>query len=214
MKTPSGTPRRFPQAIYVPWVSDELRVARVARVQTLAHRLALQTGHHITGYAATKSHLPAGWGRQPFVTRRTNVVPVASGISIYFWPTISDLATFPPHRVAHAFVIEAASEDLSGWARHHRAVHFDTKQLLAPTLTPDALALYDRIDWNGNNGWRDHVGKRDALHDLDMLRATGELNPADLAGYLIGRQPADAIRRLQALLMPSPHPTHETAPSR
>jgi hypothetical protein len=44
MKTPPRSFRRFPRAIYVPWASDELRAARIGRVQTLAHHLALQTG--------------------------------------------------------------------------------------------------------------------------------------------------------------------------
>ncbi|MCJ1703460.1 hypothetical protein [Rathayibacter sp. VKM Ac-2926] len=83
--------------------------------------------------------------------------------------------------------------------RRNHAVHFDTKEELAPALSADAIKFYERIDWNGNNGWHDDYGKRDALRDLRRLREIGELDPDDLAGHMIGRHGNTAIRNLLEL---------------
>lgn len=96
--------------------------------------------------------------------------------------------------IGQKHALEWASYDHSGWARRNHAVHFDTKEKLAPALSADAIKFYERIHWNGNNGWHDDYGKRDALRNLRRLREIGEFDPDDLAGYTIGRHGNTAIR--------------------
>lgn len=189
-------PRRFPRYVYVPWVSADEHAARCARVQVLAGRLAGELGVPIVGYAATRRDLPAGWAKRPAITRRSRYSRPVSSVGIHFQPTLLDLAARSPQRSTHAFVMEGPSDDLSGWARHHRAVHIDTALPLSPTISSVAKKLYELIDWNGNLGWRDRLGRSEALHGLIRLRDLGELEPVDLLGYLIDRQPPEALHRL------------------
>lgn len=193
----SGT---FPRFVYVPWSDEEAHTTRANQVAGLARALAAQTRQPIIGIASTKNQLPNDWGKLPYRTRKSSTASVPGpAVEIHFWPSIDDLASMSPKRAAHAFVLEWGSDDLSGWARHNHAVHFDTKEELTPALSADATKLYERIDWNGNNGWHDDYGKRDALRDLRRLREIGELDPHDLAGYMIGRHSNTAIRKLLEL---------------
>lgn len=165
-----------------------------------ARDLAEQIGCLIIGVASTKDQLPDGWRRLPYRTRRSSTAAVpAPAVEVHFWPSIDDLASVSPKRASHAFVLEWRFDDLSGWARHNHAVHFDTREELPQTLSADAIELYERIDWNGNNGWHDDHGQRDAPRDLRRLHEIGELDPDDLAGYMIGRHSNTAIRKLLEL---------------
>ncbi|WP_147301838.1 hypothetical protein [Microbacterium sp. AG157] len=96
-------------------------------------------------------------------------------------------------------VLEWETGEFAGWARHNRALNFDTGEDLVPTRSAEAMELYERIAWNGNNGWRDDWGKRDAIRDMRKLRDMGELDVLDLAGYMIGRRGSRAIRQLLRL---------------
>lgn len=190
----------FPRFIYIPWSDAESYELRADEAVSLARALAAQVKRPIIGIASTKDQLPDDWGKLPYRTRKSSVnAAPAAAVEVHFWPSIDDLASMNPKRASHAFVLEWASYDLSGWARHNHAVHFDTKEELAPALSADAIKLYERIDRNGNNGWHDDYGKRDALRDLRRLREIGELDPNDLAGYMIGRHSNTAIRKLLEL---------------
>lgn len=187
----------FPRFIYVPWADTDPHALRADQAVRLARALAAQVKHPILGIASTKEQLPIDWGKRPYRTRKSsaNAVP-APAVEVHFWPSIDDLAAMSPKRASHAFVLEWASCDLSGWARHNHAVHFDTTEKLMPALSADAIKLYERIDWNGNNGWHDGRGTCDALRDLRTLREIDELDPNDLAGYMVGRHSNTAIRKL------------------
>jgi hypothetical protein len=190
----------FPRFVYVPWSDREPHTPRAEQAVGMALALAAQIRHPIIGIASTKDQLPDTWGKLPYRTRKSSAAAVPGpAVEVHFWPSIDDLASMSPKRASHAFVLEWGSDDLSGWARHNHAVHFDTREELAPALSADALKLYEQIDWNGNNGWGDDYGKRDALRDLRHLREIGELDPDDLAGYMIGRHGNTAIRKLLAL---------------
>lgn len=190
----------FPRFVYVPWSVEEPHASRAKQAVGLARALAAQIRHPIIGIASTKDQLPDDWGKLPYRTRKSSTAAVPDpAVEVHFWPSIDDLASMSPKRASHAFVLEWGSDDLSGWARHNHAVQFDTKEELAPALSTHAIKLYERIDWNGNNGWHDDYGKRDALRDLRTLREIGELDPHDLAGYMIGRHSNTAIRKLLEL---------------
>lgn len=186
----------FPRYIFVPWVDGESHSARAGEARRIAASLASKKRIQLVGVGGTKNQLPDDWGSLPYRTLKSrHGSPRGSAVEIHFWPMLDTLAALPPHGT-HAFVLEWASYDLSGWARHNHAVHFDTKLTLEPSLSPEALELYGRIDWNGNNGWHDTPGKRDALRDLRKLRELGELDTADLGGFMIGQHGNRAIRQL------------------
>lgn len=190
----------LPRFLYVPWVDSEPPALREKHAVELAHTISVRTNLPLVGVASTKRQLPDDWGKLSYRTRKSSNSSVAGPVvAIHFWPSIDDLASMRPSRAGYALVLEWASDDLSGWARHNRAVHLDTNQVLAPTLSPESLKLYKRIDWNGNNGWHDKPGKRDALRDLRQLRELDELDVDDLAGYMIGRHDNYSIRALVEL---------------
>jgi hypothetical protein len=83
---------------------------------------------------------------------------------------------------------------LHGWAAVNGAFDVATREVQAP-LGEAETKLYGRILWNGNNGWADAAGKRDALHDLRELRAVGGLDKDRLLGYLVGRKGFEAVGR-------------------
>jgi hypothetical protein len=190
----------FPRYIYVPWIDGVPHGGRADETVELAQVVARETGLPVLGVAATTQQLPDDWGRRPYRTSKSRAHSVAGpAVEVYFWPTVDLLASMPPTHGEHTFVLEWGSDDLSGWARHAGAVDFDEKQTMVPTITAEALELYAAIDWNGNNSWRDAPGKRDALRDLRKLKAMGELDPLDLAGYMIGRHGEHAIKNLLEL---------------
>lgn len=190
----------FPRYIYVPWIDGEPHGERADQTVALAEALAWEVGLPVLGVAATAQQIPDGWGKRPYRTRKSRAHSVAGpAVEVYFWPTLDLLASMPPTHGKRTFVLEWGSDDLSGWARHAGAVHFDEKQTMVPTITAEALELYAVIDWNGNNSWGDAPGKRDALRDLRKLKAMGELEPVDLAGYMIGRHGDHAIKNLLEL---------------
>lgn len=192
----------FPRFIYVPWSDSEPHAPRAEQAVELARALATQIERPVIGVASTKSQLPDDWGKLPYRTRKSSTAAVrCPAVEVHFSPSIDDLAAMSPQRSAHAFVLEWGSDDLSGWARHNHAVRLDTEEELEPLLSADALELYERIDWNGNNGWHDTPGKRDAVRDLRRLREINELELNDLAGYMIGRHSNTAIRQLLRLAM-------------
>lgn len=187
----------FPRFIYVPWSGEQSPEQRGHQIVNLAHALAQRTGHPLLGIAATKNQLPDDWGKLPYRTRKSSSASVSGpAVEIHFWPSLDTLAYLSPARAGYAFVLEWGSDDLSGWARHHHAIDFDTKEELAPAISDEAAGLYAQIDRNGNNSWHDDYGERGALRDLRRLRELGELDPDDLAGYMIGRHSNSAIRRL------------------
>lgn len=189
----------FPPFVYVPWIDGEPHAARADETRKIAEALSARTRLPLIGVGATKSQLPDDWGSRPYRTLKSrHGLAHGSSIEVHFWPSLDTLASMPP-RGAYAFVLEWGSDDLSGWARHNNAIDFDTKQELQPSLSTAAVELYRRIDWNGNNGWHDAPGKRDAIRDLRTLREIGELDTADLGGYMVGRHGNRAIRQLLEL---------------
>lgn len=197
----SSEERKFPRHIYVPWIDGEPFDERAEQVVAIAQALAREAGLPLLGVAATAQQLPDDWGKHPYRTRKSRAHSVSGpAVEVYFWPTLDLLASMPPTHGKHTFVLEWGSDDLSGWARHAGAVHFDEKKKMAPECTTEALELYADIDWNGNNSWRDAPGKRDALRDLRELKTMGELDPVDLAGYMIGRHGDHAIKNLLELV--------------
>jgi hypothetical protein len=58
----------------------------------------------------------------------------------------------------------------------------------------------DRFLWNGNNGWADAAGKRDALHDLREFRVLGILDKDRLIGFMVSRKGLEAVARLGKLV--------------
>jgi len=191
--------REFPRFIYVPWRDDVAHTDRGDQVVAIAQALAAKTRIPLLGVAATLNTLPDSWDGLPRQTLKSSNGSGGAKIEIHFWPSTETFSRMNPSRAAHAFVLEFGNWDLSGWARHNGAVHFDTKDLMRPAISDEALDLYKRIEWNGNNSWFDSPGKRDALHDLRRLRELDELDLVDLTGYMVGKRSASAIQQLAKL---------------
>lgn len=136
----------FPRIVFVPWVDEEPHEARASTARKIAASVASKERMPLVGVGATMNQLPDDWGSLPHRTLKSRSrAPHGSVVEVHFWPSLDTLAAMPPHG-SHAIVLEWFSDDLSGWARHNHAVHFDTKQTLEPSLSPEAVELYGRID--------------------------------------------------------------------
>lgn len=131
-----------------------------------AIELAARVGAPPIAVVTGKHMIPDDWGKRPYRTRTSsgNLHP-GQPVEVHIWPSLEDLVALRATTTGHAIIIEYADHDLSGWARHRGAMHYDTKEILAPEVSEEALSLYAKIDWNGNNGWHDAPGKRDALRE-------------------------------------------------
>ena len=189
-----------PRFVYVPW-NDELSIdSRASHVFAVARDLASKERLPVMGIAATKDQLPDGWGKFPYRTRKSSVAAIdGPAVRIYFWPSLDDLASMAPASSGFVIVLEWQAGELAGWARHNHALNFDTREELVTARSDAAMELYERIERNGNNGWHDDWGTRDAINDMRKLRDLGEFDVLDLAGYMIGRRGSRAIRQLLQL---------------
>lgn len=192
----------FPRFVYVPWRDDVDFRERMENAASAAVELAEDEGLAVMAVASAKDDLPSAWGKRPYRTRKSTAFAVSGpAVEVHIWPALADLGASSPLRAKHAFVIEFAGHDLSGWARHSGALHADTGATLAPTVSETAAKIYTSIDFSGNNGWADQPGRRDALRYLQQLKEMGELHPVDIAGYLVAHRQCsrEAITRLLEL---------------
>jgi hypothetical protein len=88
---------------------------------------------------------------------------------------------------SYAVGVEFATEKLHGWAAFTGAFNIKSKETMSPQLSAAARELYERIEFNGNNGWADAPGKRDAIRDLRELKDKGERDVDLLRGCMLAR---------------------------
>ena len=111
-------------------------------------------------------------------------------------PTFKLMSHPLPGEMSHVIVVEFPNSRLNGWAAFAGALNLTSKEYMSAEVSDEALALYKRIEWNGNNGWADEWGKRDAIRDLDELKRMGELDIGLLRGYMLSKKSHIAIDRL------------------
>jgi hypothetical protein len=133
--------------------------------------------------------LPHFTERSPGARRDPQVV-------LLMHPSFKLMSGAGSHGARHTVVVEFPTDQLHGWARFAGAFNLATHEVMSAKLDDTVQALYERIEWNGNNGWADGPGKRDALRDLVALATLGALDVDLLRGHMLPRTSTIAVGRL------------------
>jgi hypothetical protein len=189
------TPKHF----YLPWTEGEHNLDEgivFGKALATATKLPLEVG------MPQLNSIPEELARLPRFTERSRSAIRIPRVVLLLHPTYKLMSHGRSGDGSHTVVVEFATEKLHGWAAFAGAFNIKSKETMSPQLSAAALELYERIEFNGNNGWADTPGKRDAIRDLRELKAMGELNVDLLRGYMLTRtQPSDtALERLIRLV--------------
>ncbi|TSD95285.1 hypothetical protein FOS14_18135 [Skermania sp. ID1734] len=119
-------------------------------------------------------------------TRRSRSVSSGTGPVFAYVPHVRELAySIQLARNTALCVVETPSFPVRGWASAVGAVDLLTGEI----TPPPAAELKDELDhlvFNGNNGYGDVYGKRDAKRSLGKLSASADYDPDFIVGYLAG----------------------------
>ena len=80
------------------------------------------------------------------------------------------------------------------------ALNVETGETMSDPLGEEERMLYQRILWNGHDGWIDPAGRSSTLHDLERLRTLGRLDRDLMLGYVLPHRHFDAVTRLGHLV--------------
>ncbi|TFC22097.1 hypothetical protein E3O55_18950 [Cryobacterium sp. MDB1-18-2] len=183
---------------YVPWtdeVNNFVPGAELGRLVARDARLPLQVA------VTVENQIPDLLKGVDFVTEKSSGhLGIQARVVVLLHPSLKLLSrALPRDSGSKAVVVEFPTVPLHGWAAANGAFNVATREVQAP-LGAAEVKLYDRILWNGNNGWADAAGKRDALHDLRELRAMGLLDKDRLIGFMVSDKGFEAVARLVKLV--------------
>jgi hypothetical protein len=98
-------------------------------------------------------------------------------------------------------VVETVSSPLVGWASAVGALDLTTGEPTRPALSDAQRKTFDRIEFNGNNGWTRGFGADSTARILRSLRDAGDLDKELLLGYMVAKgKHGRAIDRLVDLI--------------
>lgn len=133
-----------------------------------------------------------------YVTERSSRASSQPSVALLYYPTKKLMRATP--RTGRIVVAEHFMDPLHSWAAKRGAWNYHTGETMALELAPDVEKLYQRIRWNGNNGWFDRAGKRDAVRDLRELKSMSALDKEQLLGYFIGLTSDRSLEQLAKLV--------------
>lgn len=186
------------EGFYIPWVDG---VNNFGPGADFGQRVAQAAGLPLQVAVPLKNQRPESLKRADFVTEKSSGhLGNQARVVVILHPTLKLLSrALPSDSSSKVVVVEFSTVRLHGWAVANGALNVATLEVPAP-LAPAETVLYERILWNGNNGWADAAGKRDALHDLRELRVMGKLDKDSLIGYMVSREDYEAVVRLGKLV--------------
>lgn len=164
-----------------------------------ARGLSKEMGLPLTVVAKGKSDIPDELHRAGYVTERSSHGDRGPSVVLLFYPTIR-LFDRSWGNAAKYVAAEWPSDPLDVWAARHDGFNVRTGEAMEVGISDDVRAIYERILWNGNNGWFDVPGKRDALRDLGNLKSQGLLNKDELIGYFLGQKASHSLEQLVKLI--------------
>jgi len=183
----------LPKTFYLPWTEGENNLDEGIAFGT---GLARATGLPLEVGMQLLNQIPEELGKLPHFTERSRSSMRGPRVVLLLHPTFKLLGHAVSREGRYVVVVEYPTNELSGWAALAGAFNLKTKETMSVDLGTEALVLYKRIEWNGNNGWSDDHGKRTALSDLNKLKASGELNVDLLRGYFLPKKSDTAVERL------------------
>ncbi|TFC48910.1 hypothetical protein [Cryobacterium shii] len=183
---------------YIPWAD---RVNNFDPGAEFGQLIARAAGLPLQVAVPLKNQMPESLKRADFVTEKSSGhLGNQARVVVILHPTLKLLSrALPSDSTSQVGVVEFATVRMHGWAAANGAFNVATREV------PDSVGvaetkLYERILWNGNNGWADAAGKRDALRDLRELRVLGKLDKDLLIGYMVSREDYEAVVRLGKLV--------------
>lgn len=185
------------QTIYFPWSSVQGCQDDPVKLTTA---LAGQVGLPITVMCSDKSSIPDALQHADYVTERSQCVNGRQSVILLYYPTRRLFDRTALRSAKYVVVAEWPDEPLETWAAKRRAWNARTRATMSLDISPEITETYGRILWNGNNGWHDAPGKRDALRDLEALRDRNLLIKEQLIGYLLGEKSSSALDQLEKLV--------------
>jgi hypothetical protein len=186
-------PSELPDSFYLPWtdgVNNLEEGIQFGKELARKSRLPLEIGIPLL------NQIPEMLAKLPHFTERSRSSLRVPRVVLLLHPTFKLLAHGRASGGGYTVVVEFPTSTLHGWAAFAGAINLKTKERMAPVLSDEALALYKRIEWNGNNAWADDHGKRTAKQDLGKLSSMGELDVDLLRGYMLIRKDEKAVERL------------------
>lgn len=174
-----------------PW--DEASELAVAWTDGEADRLGRPSVlvTNTKGHQAESGPLASFVGRSLHTTPRSRSVSIGAGPVLAYVPYGRELAyAVSLARATSLCVVETVSFPVRGWAAAVAAINLLTGE---PTPPPDAEVKeeLDHLVFNGNNGYGDQYGKRDALSILRGLAGRPDYDAAFIVGYLAGHGISD-----------------------
>lgn len=145
-------------------------------------------------------NIPDTLSKADYITERSSRSSERRSVVLLHYPTAPLMDKIPFRSAAHIVAAEYPTNPLLTWAAKREAWDLRSEETMALNLSPETKKLYDRILWNGNNGWRDAPGKRDARRDLNELRDRGVLDKEQLLGYLVGEKSSRTLEHLASLI--------------
>lgn len=98
-------------------------------------------------------------------------------------------------------VVEELTYPLRGWAALVEARNLVTGEVDQQPLSPDVESAYERIHFNGNNGWTSGFGADQTRRILRSLGSQGAIDRDDLLGRMLAKgHNARHLKRLAALV--------------
>ena len=184
------------QYIYVPWAQEKpIYKAGAGLAQLIA-------SHHrarLTIASPTKSTIPDDMARLPYVTDRVGAVP-DGGVVLAYLPSEKTMEKISQLASSIVVLVEAPTEDHSGWARLHGAYNVSTGEVIAADLDDAAEKLLAAIVFEGYNGWNDDIAERITLAKLTTLREAGQYDRALVLAYAREHERAGALDALTRIL--------------
>lgn len=181
---------------FQPW-NDEVNniTPAIGIAQALAHELKLP----LRVAAPTLNAIPDELSKADYVTERSRRGSSGPHLTLVLHPWLRMATTVLRGRPV--VVAEHFAFPLRVWAANVSALDLESGETLSPKpLTPEVVELLGRIDWNGNNGWMDAPGKRDAIRDLTKLKDFGALDAEVVVAAMLVKHSETHIKQLVKLI--------------
>lgn len=127
--------------------------------------------------------------------------PQDDDVVLVLGPTIKLMSKILKNRNATLVIGEWPSTPLRWVGRLVGALDIARNKRLSVELDDAVLEALRAIDWAGNNGWSDKLGKRDAERQISTLRADSVFDPELVSAYMMatGHSP-ESIERLHKIM--------------
>jgi len=183
---------------YYSWSNDERRSDTPA---VFAAEMARRAGLPVVAVVPTANSVPRSLAKAFPLTDRGRRTPPKAAVWLYWYPiTYKQFAHRPADSQTVIIVEHVDFAIVKTWAAKRGAIDLRSNLPMPLEIPPETIAVYEAIEWAGNNGWADKWGARDALRCLESLYTDGRLNKDELLGYMLDVKRREALERLAKLV--------------